>query len=214
MTNNKPLQYKKRWFTYFDLLGFENLVKNQDINDVLRSYNYVLDTLAIKASNKKNTVSYSWFSDTFILFTKKDTYDDFLSIEKVSRLFFQRLVIKKTPVRGALTIGDLYTQKSKNIFIGKALIDAYKHGENQDWLGFILTPNACRYLKAGDANKILEKYKPVRDANIIKNPENIFAYDISYSEYKDDFLSAIKKMKEKVDSNYIKKYENTEKFIS
>jgi len=47
-------------------------------------------------------------------------------------------------------VGELYTQKKKNIFLGRALIDAYEYGEKQNWLGFILTPKVYERLKNTD----------------------------------------------------------------
>jgi len=121
------------------LLGFSNLVLNKRIEHVLPVYEGVLKIITEKAEPKKREgLSYSWFSDTFILFTNGSSDKEFALIERASRLFFQKLILKEIPVRGSLTIGELYTQQRKNIFLGAALIDAYEYGEKQDWLGFVL----------------------------------------------------------------------------
>ena len=82
------------------------------------------------------------------------------------------LILKEIPVRGSLSIGDLYTLQRKNIFIGKALIDAYEYGEKQNWLGFILTPSVHAHLKGGSLE--LERrvyYRHVDDPKIITHPK-------------------------------------------
>jgi hypothetical protein len=117
-TNTTHLRYTKRWFAYFDLLGFSNLVLNNRIEHVLPVYEGVLKEISRKADPKKGKgLSYSWFSDTFILFTKGSSEKEFALIEQTSRLFFQNLILREIPVRGSLTIGGLYTQhKEKYIY--------------------------------------------------------------------------------------------------
>jgi len=213
------LRYNKRWFAYFDLLGFSNLVLNKRIEYVLPVYEYVLKTISQKAEPKKGEgLSFSWFSDTFILFTKGSSDKEFALIEQVSRLFFQNLILKEIPVRGSLTIGELYTQQRKNIFIGAALIDAYKYGEKQDWLGFVLTPSVHAHLKGGSLE--LERRVHYRHVNIpgittCSKPENVYAYAFNNGlvNGKNPFLKSISAMKTKAGKAYEEKYVNTERFI-
>jgi len=213
------LRYTKRWFAYFDLLGFSNLVLNNRIEHVLPVYESVLKDIARKAEpNKSKGLSYSWFSDTFILFTKGSSEKEFALIEQASRLFFQNLILKEIPVRGSLTIGGLYTLQKNNIFIGEALIDAYEYGEKQNWLGFVLTPSVHAHLKGGSLE--LERrahYRHVDDPNIIthKKPDNVYAYAFNNGSVngKNPFLKSIHAMKTQAGKDYEEKYINTEKFI-
>jgi len=215
----KPLRYTERWFAYFDLLGFANLVRENEIEHVLPIYEDVMATITTKADAKrKRGISYSWFSDTFILFTRGSSDEEFALIEHVSRLFFQKLILSEIPVRGSLTVGSLYTQKEKNIFLGEALIDAYEYGEKQDWLGFILTPSVYRHLKEGSVQlDSRAHYRPVDIDGIIKHPEpsNVFAFAFNNGNVngKNPYLKAVLSMKAKASKHYEKKYVNTEKFI-
>ena len=217
--SSRPLRYTRRWFSYFDLLGFRNLVLNNRIEHVLPVYEDVLKVITGKADPKKRKgLSYSWFSDTFILFTKGSSDKEFALIEQASRLFFQNLILKEIPVRGSLTIGDLYSLQKKNIFIGKALIDAYEYGENQNWLGFILTPSVHSHLKGSSLE--LERrafYRPVNDPKIITHskPDNVYAYAFNNGEVNrnNPFLKSIQAMKIQAGKDYEQKYINTEKFI-
>ena len=218
-SSSSNLRYTKRWFAYFDLLGFANLVLNNRIEYVLPVYEDVLQQISSKADSKKyKGLSYSWFSDTFILFTKGSSDKEFGLIEQASRLFFQNLILREIPVRGSLTIGDLYTQQKKNIFIGKALIDAYEYGEKQNWLGFVLTPNVHAHLKGGSLE--LERrafYRHVNDKKIITHnePDNVYAYAFNNGlvNGKNPFLKSIDIMKKQAGKNYEDKYINTENFI-
>ena len=217
--SSRPLRYTKRWFSYFDLLGFRNLVLKNRIEHVLPVYEDVLKVISRKADPKKSKgLSYSWFSDTFILFTKGNSDKEFALIEQASRLFFQNLILKEIPVRGSLTVGDLYSLQKKNIFIGKALIDAYEYGEKQNWLGFVLTPNVHSHLKGSSLE--LERrafYRHINDPKIITHskPDNVYAYAFNNGEVngKNPFLKSIQTMKVQAGIKYEQKYINTENFI-
>lgn len=213
------LRYTKRWFAYFDLLGFSNLVRNNEIFQVLPLYEIALNALEQKANPKRrNGISYSWFSDTFIIFTKGGSLEEFALIEQVARLFFQKLILNSLPVRGALTFGNLYTHLEKNIFLGEALMDAYEYGEKQNWLGFLITPSACAEIgRSGLPIEERPYYRHIFDPEIILHPENsnVFAYAFNNGSVNgtNPFLDSIRKMKVTAPEKVKIKYENTEKFI-
>lgn len=212
-------KYKNRWISYFDLLGFQKLVEKTDLSLIIQDYEKILDDLELKTSEKKKFgIDYSWFSDTFLIFAKDDSLESFTLIEQASRLFFQRLISRNIPLRGALTVGELYTQKDKNIFLGKGIIDAYKYGEGQNWIGFILTPGA--YMRLKETNLDLEHrlyYRRIIDPKIIKHPDrqNVFAFTMNALLVNNQnlCLEAILRMKELVKPEYRDKYQNTENFI-
>jgi hypothetical protein len=206
------LRYTNRWFAYFDLLGFANLVRQHEIEHVLPIYEDVLNSITQKADAKRGKgLSYSWFSDTFIVFSRGDSDQEFAFIEHVSRLFFQKLILGGIPVRGSLTVGLLYTQQKKNIFLGEALIDAYEYGEKQDWLGFILTPSVYNHLKDGSLQLDSRAfYRPVNIPGIIThpNPNNVYAFAFNNGKVdgENPYLKAVADMKQKAGSEYAQKY--------
>ena len=126
-----------RWVAYFDLLGTRDLVTSGSIFRVFNIYKQALEQLS-----RHFQVSYTWFSDTFLLYTPDESDESFTDIDKVSRWFTYLLIWKRIPVRGALTYGDLYADQDSGVYLGQALVDSYTWGENQDWLGFVLTPQA------------------------------------------------------------------------
>src|ERR1700722_2890591 len=167
----KPLRYRQRWFCYLDLLGFTNLVHSNDISNVMPAYYRVIETLTNSATFfKSRKLLYSWFSDTFIIYSGSDSYEDFHSVEYVGCRFFEELIVSQIPVRGALTCGGLYSQSTRNVFVGPALIGAYNYAENQDWLGFVLTPTAKEKLSSADELLLLRNYHTVDDAGVFKKP--------------------------------------------
>lgn len=216
----RKLRYTKRWFAYFDLLGFSSLVRTNEIHRVLPNYEKALGAIEEKAGPKRpKGISYSWFSDTFIIFTKGSSLSEFVLIEQASRLFFQKLILNKIAVRGALSYGDLYSQKEENIFLGEALIDAYEYGEQQNWLNFIVTPSAYDALLNLDFP--MEKrahYRRVEQDGVITHPkkENVFAFAFHNGLVNNinPFLTALNSMKEQSPKSVHKKYDCTIQFIN
>jgi hypothetical protein len=211
----KSVRYTNRWFCYLDLLGFANLIGRSDIDRVLPLYESALDSLhSIAAPKKSLGISFSWFSDTFIIFSHGGRDKDFSNVEQAGRLFFQKLVLGGIPVRGAISFGKLYTHLAKNIFIGQALIDAYRYGEGQDWLGFLLAPSALkRMAEVGLPPQHRAHYRLVPKDGILKpnldGPVYAFAFNNGETQGRNSYVAALEGMKHKADPEFQGKYERT-----
>lgn len=135
-----------RWVAYFDLLGTKELIKSGKTLKVFSAYQTASEKLdAWKQRHPQ--VSQCWFSDTFLLFTEDGTAESFAAIEMVSRWFIFSLLRAKIPVRGSLAIGDFYADSENGVYLVEALVEAHDWGENQDWLGYLLTPSATSALE-------------------------------------------------------------------
>jgi len=136
------------WAAYFDILGFKEFVLGFDDPEnphcygvfVAELYNHMLESFSEYTCGSR--VFTAWFSDTFLLYTADDSYESFVSIAHRAASLCSVLVARHRPVRGSLGTGRLYAEQEKSIFIGSALIDAYKYGEKQNWIGFVMTPKA------------------------------------------------------------------------
>ena len=125
---------------------------------------------------------------------------------------------------------NFYADKESNTFFGPALIEAYHYGENQDWIGFVLTPSAINQMTAINcpANKRLNyaywdiPYKKAaycasarKDARILQ--KSLLAYIIGGNlslNGRNLCLDKLCEMKGKLkDDRLIRKYENTISFI-
>lgn len=197
----KPLRYRKRWFCYLDLLGFTALVNDNNISHVIPIYQGVLKKLSATAEAVPiKGITYTWFSDTFIIYSRSDSEKDFARVESIGRRFFQELILNKIAVRGAVTHGALYSQSSKNIFVGPALIDAYHYAEAQDWLGFILKPSVFNRLKASSIPlHVRAHYREIARLDIVKNnlagPINAFAFNNATLNGKNPYVEALLQLK-------------------
>jgi hypothetical protein len=140
---SNEITYRSCWVAYFDLLGFRKRVEREQLGFVLHDYHKAL--AAIKKEARRD-VRTRWFSDTFLFYMSDDSEESFFAIDWACRFFFHNMVKERIPLRGSLTVGDLYVE-SDDVLIGPALVDAYDYAERQDWLGFVLTPNARERLK-------------------------------------------------------------------
>lgn len=218
--HSRHLQYKNRWFCYLDLLGFTNLVGSREAGAVIELYEDAISKLEAGASAKRTLgLSYSWFSDTFIIFTRSDSPEEFSWLEQAGRLFFQRLILAAIPARGAISHGKLYSNLEKNIFVGEALIEAYEYGEDQDWIGLLLTPSVYRKLE-GSHLDVRERYNYRRVPNdgVMRrlSAENVFAYAFNNATVNgsNPFLFALQNMKRSAAENFRGKYQRAEQYIA
>lgn len=219
MSSPRPFQYRHRWFCYLDLLGFSELVRTTLVQNVITLYEDVVAKLEAGARTKQSLgISYSWFSDTFIIFSRGDSPEEFSLLEQTGRLFFQRLILAGIPARGAISHGKLYSNLAKNIFVGEALIEAYEYGECQDWIGLLLAPSVFQRLEGTDLDvRNRYNYRKVPATGVIRklDPERVFAFTFNNAvvDGVNPYLVLIRSMKAKAAEAYRAKYERTEAFI-
>ena len=151
--------FQKRWISYFDLLGFSNLVQTKGELNVFNTITTALEEFGRKRNPNDHFVERVWFSDSFIFYSPGDNAKDFSAVQQASRHFFLSLIQKEIPVRGALACGEVYADKDNNIIFGKGLLEAYKYAENQDWIGFILTTSAEKQMEAVNLNPQVRSLK-------------------------------------------------------
>ncbi len=213
----------QRWISYFDFLGFRHEVEETHLDLIMSKYKKALNkTESIIGNRSKYGIYYTWFSDTFVIYSKDDSLESYTWIEQATRHFMLGILESEIPLRGALTNGEFYVDKEQGIYIGKGLIEAYDYCEGQNWLGFIISPKAYkRLLMLGKdldedsfySNSIPEKifYDKIIEYGDIKN---IYAFTMSglFFNNSNTFLEYIRELKNIYIENQ-EKYINTEKFI-
>lgn len=216
----QPIRYTTRWFCYLDLLGFRQLVESHSIEQVLPLYERAL--AHIERAEPKATlrgISYAWFSDTFIIYSRTDSPEAFSHVEQAGRLFFQELLLAQIPVRGAISCGDLYSLKERGVFIGRALIEAYLYGEGQDWIGFSLTPSAVRRMDEIELPARRRAfYRPVPPDGVLKpnliGPVHAFAFNNARVNGANPYLRVLKQMRAAAPLEVAGKYDRTIAFLT
>jgi hypothetical protein len=221
----KPYGYTVRWVSYLDLLGFTELINTKGWIQVFSYY----DTAVARCTADfgfKPKIEKTWFSDTFLLYSPDDKPASFAAIEATTRWFIYNLIRDGIPVRGSMSHGNLYADKKASTFFGPALIEAYHYGENQDWIGFVLTPSAVNQMAAIglDANNRLNYAywdipykKATHGAGALNLQKSLPAYIIGDSVQvngRNLCLDKLCGMKDRLkDDRLTRKYENTITFI-
>jgi len=118
---------RRRWLAYLDMLGVKSLINSGKMENVIYLYESAVEELEkIVGGMDSHAINSMWFSDTFIIYSTDDSGVSFTWLELATRLFFDKLILSKIPVRGAISIGNLYTNKKKGVIVGDALISAYE----------------------------------------------------------------------------------------
>jgi hypothetical protein len=212
-----PSYQARRWITYLDLLGFTELINTKGWIYIFSYYKQAIE-YCTKEYASESTIEKAWFSDTFLLYSPDDTALSFTAIEATTRWFVYFLVSNGIPVRGAISCADLYADKENNLFFGKALLEAYHYGENQNWIGFVLTPSCVEQMAAIGlpADQRLDyAYWNIPYINPDKTlVERLPACILGGSVGNNACLDELYKMKTRIGNSYqITKYENTISFI-
>ena len=216
----RPLRYRDRWFAYLDLLGFSALVKSNAIEQVIPIYAEALEQMyrACHVRKGESDLLYSWFSDTFIIYSSSASLQDFVRVESASRIFFQLLLLKRIPVRGCISCGKLYSQAKQNIFIGPALIEAHVFGEALDWVGFCLAPSVEKQMMTDLPLNERIHYRRISDPSVLrKAPADhvyAFAFNNGTVNGQNPYRQALSDMKARSPADAHPKYENALAFLN
>lgn len=213
------LRYRDRWFAYLDLLGFTNLVRTNAIEGVLPVYSEALKRMRAACNLGKSEVGLltSWFSDTFIIYSRSNSLRDFAHVESAARIFFQLLLIKNIPVRGCISHGKLYSHVRENVFVGPALIEAHLYGQALNWVGFCLSPSIEEKLKDALPLEQRAHYRKVTARNILRSApvDHVYAFAFNNGTVngRNPYRKALEAMKVNAPAEVIEKYVNSLAFL-
>lgn len=219
------------WLVYFDILGFKNILRNHYAIktaglDAFADYHYrdILRKLRDVGKYSPDDVTAIWFSDTFLLFARDDSHRSLVSINQAATHFFEEVISQRWALRGALGIGEFYADLNHGVFLGQALVDAYRYAENQDWIGFIVTRDACAAIRQTDV--VLDRWEYVEHDIPFKrrlgddDGNGLYAYRPD-GLWREILLSRIQEMQshaqnecpEEYESRHKGKYEHTIAFL-
>lgn len=157
----------------FDIIGFTSLLHEKGSEGLYQLYYRSIlpmlqhaampESIIKKKGNtnvsipdpKSQRVSFTFFSDTILYYTKDDSFDSFVKIIFTSlELLKSGFNGSRAPYRGAIGYGDLVSDNT-GILIGTSIIDAYKGEQSQMWSGCILTENCEMFC---NINKYIDSF--------------------------------------------------------
>ncbi len=131
------MQAVKRETGYFlgiDMLGFSNIVKNNDLSFLDKRINAWV-SLIERSAIKHSIIDYQLISDTIFVKAGKEK-SDLKNLIQFARTLLEDGIIDSFPIRGAITFGDFFW--GSPLVYGKAVIDAHNLEKQQNWLGIII----------------------------------------------------------------------------
>jgi len=138
-----------------DILGFSKLILNNDVETVLRyGVDFLKKTLLhsiyknefldydvpYKELKTDNDLGISWFSDTILIYSRRDDNDACKKLlQTVGWLIFENMLSPNTRIRAGISYGEAFINEQEEIYIGKAIVDAYMLEKKQKWIGGALS---------------------------------------------------------------------------
>jgi len=154
----------------FDILGFGELVKNNDLAKVFETYkkykgDFEENFHAINCLLERDVIRFQLFSDTFLIYTTGVRDDDFVALLVACEYLFIAAIENNLPIRGAITVGDLII--GDDVVFGKPIVDAYEMEQKQRWIGCWISDDCMR--RVGDRAGHLERKSIVKYDIPLKN---------------------------------------------
>lgn len=116
------IEYKNRIVAFIDVLGFKNIIYSDTTEPINAYYSFLLSNFS--KSIQKEDFDYLLISDSIVVYTD-DGIENLSKIIKLVNKLQAGLLGKGIIVRGAISHGDLYVDKTHNIIVGKGLINSY-----------------------------------------------------------------------------------------
>lgn len=149
----------KRFVAFFDILGFKELVLKEGHESILKKLDSLKEIMA-KLENHENFTSLKslqieknqtrsvTFSDSIIIFSKGDTYQDAIKIFFDVQKIFDTALNYSIPIKGAISFGYTTVDFSKSIFFGQPIVDAFLLHEELKMLSIILDNNIEKQIRS------------------------------------------------------------------
>lgn len=209
------------WVASFDILGFKELVNvdggSIEAELVQEDYEETLSHLESRCkAYSPGCLDYLWFSDTFVMFTPDDSAQSYTLIQQAAKHFIEECIYSNVPIRGAVSVGSLIRGHDNRSLLGRAFIDAHVFGEDQNWLGLILTPDAIRKAKGYGLEPTHHDFISSGEIPMRKyGAEMVVAYRFQNgsANYSSPLLLHLESMKQGAGHEHSGKYERTIAFI-
>ncbi|MBI5892311.1 MAG: hypothetical protein HZB79_01450 [Deltaproteobacteria bacterium] len=171
-----------RWVAYFDILGFSSEVEKGCRSDylLLKDYKYIIKILSDACQLFPDCLSYFYFSDSFLIYSHDDTAKSYKCIQSASKKFINLMTLKRIPMRGVISFGDLYADQKERIFIGRALIEAVEAEKQLKTIGIVMMKTAVDKAKAYEERPENSGFREIENqisAEISSEESNQYDFD-------------------------------------
>ena len=133
-----------------DVLGFSNLVARESLERIHQRYSELLGRLEpspiflidSKTGERKIVVNQIVFSDTVLFWAPAGN-----EMELLPTMLGQLMAasVGSLPLRIGLAFGECVIDRTKHIYIGQPIVDAYRTEQAQNWMGGAFHPSCWRH---------------------------------------------------------------------
>lgn len=210
------------WVASFDILGFKNMVNIEGASFqaqlVQEDYDQTLEHLQKAAEPYPAAdLAHFWLSDTFVIFTNDDQGRSYTLIQRAAKYFITRCLTSGIPIRGAISVGSLATSGDNRSVMGKAFIDSFITGEDQDWLGLLLTAQAVSKARSLGLEPTRHDFVASPDMPMRKcavNEVMAYRFQDGSANFDSPLIPILESMKNRAGAAHELKYQRTINFIS
>jgi hypothetical protein len=221
----KDIPCRQCFVGLFDILGFSNMVKNDQLKYVWKSYKDIKSSTTFIKENlesllDRKIVNIDTFSDTFLIYTadhrdkgQEDIDEYFNAMLGVCDALFHSANSNRIPIRGAITVGELIVDEG--VLLGKPIVEAYEMEQNQNWMGCWISDAAfeCVSKQLQDRHmngNLILKYKiPLKKGDI----KEYYAFNCADSFSENNWEHGFFEVKSNHDWRSEQKHRNTRDFI-
>ena len=115
------------------------------------------------------------FSDSIVIFSRNDSVSNFeCFLKRLTFLLADAIIFHKIPLKGCIAYGEVSMNKSKQIFFGQPIIDAYLLEEEVNYLGIVCHHTINKYMNdkkeeiSNETNNVLLQCStPLKSGKII-----------------------------------------------
>lgn len=187
--------HQEGFIAYFDILGFSDLIKEEDFSDKIEKYNEILtEAIHVDAWD----LEYVFFSDSVIINSKSNDESELLQlIIAISEISHRLLTELHLAICGCISFGKftkLMDDEKNVILTGIPILDAIHYEQAQNWIGIMISPRVIKFYPNLNEKKLYTNPNSDEVKNMIDNIlwlPCVYRYDkIPFSEnkYYDGFI--------------------------
>lgn len=128
---NQPLRKENfkeeadRYVLFMDIMGFKDRVFRKGHKEILSELTELQECLS-KCMPEDNSIVFTMFSDSIVVLTNNDSEEAFLRLSRLGQYVLSKCMNElEMPIKGAIAYGKLTVNRSKQLYFGQPLIDAY-----------------------------------------------------------------------------------------
>jgi len=209
------------WIAHFDVLGFKSMIEHEDqaleMEILKNTLDEVIEDLKNEIESKNEHVDFQFYADTFIIYSKSKEVKDYPLLVRAAKNFINKCIYNGLPVRGAISYGELILGHNRKIIIGSAFLESYAYGEDQNWIGLILTPSASSHLMKNNLLPIRHGFinRDIPMRKFSKFEDKIYAYRFinGSTNFECPLIPILEEMLKQAPEKEKVKYVNTINFI-